>query len=116
MVIAKLQGFGFNMQLGANASKQVTGSTIVSGKTVTLRIDNYDVEKYGETELRASAVLVLKDGTVIESTVCTMTLRSMVETISANYTAFATEQLALLKTWLQKYAIVKDWAAENLLK
>ena len=116
MVIAKLQGFGFNMRLGANASKQVTGSTIVSGKTVTLRIDNYDVEKYGETELRASAVLILKDGTVIESTVCTMTLRSMVETISANYTAFATEQLALLKTWLQKYAIVKDWAAENLLK
>lgn len=115
MVIANLQGFGFHMQLGENDPKLVTKSAIVSGNTVTLRIDNYDVAVYGETELYASAVLILKDGTVIESTKCTMTLRSLLETISADAYRFSSGQLQAIAGFIKKYPIIATWEVDNLI-
>ena len=115
MVIANLQSFGFNVQLGQNASHMVTKSTIVSGKTVTLRIDNYDVEKHGQTELYASAVLVLKDGSVIESTKCVITLRNLLEELNAKHNTLNATQLAAVADFIKKYAIIATWKVENLI-
>ena len=115
MVLANLTGFGFNMQLGENTPKMVTTGTFTSGKVLTLRIDNYDVEKHGETALYASAVLKLKDGTVIESTRCTMTLRSMLETLNLNYAQFSETQLAAVAAFIKKYAIISTWKVENFI-
>ncbi len=115
MVLANITGFGFNMQLGENTAKMVTTSAVESGKTVTLRIDNYDVVNHGETALYASAVLVLQDGTVIESTRCTMTLRAMLETLNLNYAQLSNAQLAAVAEFIKKYAISSTWKVENLI-
>ena len=115
MVLANVTGFGFNMQLGENAPKTVTTGNFVSGKTLTLRIDNYDVEKHGETKLYASAVLKLKDGTVIESTRYTMTLRSMLETLNEQAETLTGQQLAAVAEFIKKYAIISTWKVENLV-
>ena len=114
-VLANVAGFGFNMQLGENTPKVVTTAAVESGKTVTLRIDNYDVVNHGETALYASAVLVLSDGTVIESTRCTMTLRSMLETLNENAAALSSQQLAAVAEFIKKYAVISTWKVENLI-
>lgn len=115
MVTNNLQGIGFILQLGENDPKQVTKTSVVSGKTITLRIDNYDVEGYGETELYGFAVLILKDGTVIESTKCTTTLRSLLEALNANYAALNADQLAAVAEFIKKYAIIDTWKVDNLI-
>ena len=115
MVIANLQGFGFNVQLGQNTPHMVTKSTIVSGKTITLRIDNYNVEKHGQTELYASAVLVLKDGSVIEGTKCVMTLRTLLEELNAKHNTLSATQLAAVTDFIKKFDIIATWKVENLI-
>lgn len=116
MVAANLDSFGFTMCLEGNdpicASK--AGESFVSGKTVTLRVDNFNVERYGETKLYASVMLKLKDGTVIESASCQMTMRSLVETLNANYTALTAEQIAAVAELIKKYGIIQTWKVENL--
>ena len=51
---------------------------------VTLRLENFDVANYGEHKVCSEVYLKLADGTVIDSADYTYTLRSMLETISAD--------------------------------
>ena len=117
MVVANLDSFGYTMTLGDCTPKTAmkTASSFVSGKTVTLRIDNYDVEQYSQTNLTACVVLKLADGTVIESTVVTMTFRGLMEQLNANYTALTSEQLNAVAEMIKKYAIIISWDLKNLL-
>ncbi len=116
MVQNMLDSYGYTLCLGNYSPKTVTQSadSFVSGKTVTLRIDNFDVENYGETPLYASAVLKLSDGTVIESAQCTMTLRGLLETLDENYVNLSPDQLNLVAAFIKKYAIISSWKVENL--
>lgn len=118
MVAAQLKSYGFTMQLGTYAPKRVKkdGKGFESGKTVSLLISHYDVEVYGETQLQASVMVELADGTVIESDASTMTMRSMMEQIDRNYTVFTAQQLQLLQEMLQQYEAVKNWNIHNLLR
>lgn len=90
-------------------------SGFVSGKVITLRIDNYDVEKYGETDLYAAVMLKLSDGTVIESAQCAMTMRNLLETLNTNHTALTSQQLTMVADMIKKYAIISTWKVENLI-
>ena len=116
MVAANLDSFGFTMTLGDCAPKTAmkAAGSFISGKSVTLRIDNYDVEKYGETDLAACAVLKLADGTVIESAAVTMTFRGLMEQLDANYTALTAQQLNAVAEMIKKYAIIISWDLKNL--
>lgn len=117
MVAAQLKSYGFTMQLGTFTPKSVKkdGEDFESGKTVSLLISHYDVEAYGETQLQASVMVELADGTVIESDASTMTMRSMIEQIDRSYTSFTAQQLQLLQEMLQQYEAVKNWNISNLL-
>lgn len=117
MVIAQLDAdnaLGFALQLEGNnfVSAYKDRNGVVSGKTITLRLNNYDVENHGETELSAKVVLKLSDGTVIESTECTMTMRSMLEAL--NDMTLTAEQQTAVKAMIEKFAIIKSWETENL--
>ncbi len=117
MVAAQLKSYGFTMQLGHFTPKHIKrdGKDFVSGKEVSLLIGRYDVENYGETQLQASVMLELVDGTVIESETSTMTMRGMMEEIDRSYTSFSDLQLQLLREMLQQYEAVKNWNISNLL-
>ena len=116
MVIANVESFGFTMQLGNFEAKSFTKTgSFVSGKVMSLRIDNYNVEKYSETNLYAAATLQLADGTVIESTNCVMTLRSMLEKLNESYIDFTADQLKMVADFIKKYAIITTWKVENLI-
>lgn len=117
MVAANLAGFGFTLQLQGNTPVTLTmdAEKFVSGKTFTLRLDDFDVEHYGETELYANAVLQLKDGTVIQSVSVSMTMRGLMESLNNSYTALTAEQLTAVADMIKKYAIITTWKVENLI-
>lgn len=109
----EVASYGYSLQLEGGKELMQTKNGFVSGKELTLRIQNYDVENYGDTKLIAKAILVLNDGTVIESATYTTTLRSMVETINANMGMFTAEQLLAVKNMLSGYEL--DWSIDNIL-
>ena len=117
MVAANLGSFGFTLQLQGNDPVTVTlaADKFVSGKTFTLRIDNFDVEKYGETALMACATLQLADGTVIQSAAASMTMRSLMEQLNTVADTLSEAQLTAIKAMIEKYAIIKAWKVENLI-
>lgn len=117
MVAASLHSYGYTLAIGNHEPKTVTkaANSFISGKTVTLRIDNYDVEHYGETNLSACVMLKLNDGTVIESAQCAMTLRSMLEFLNINNTTLSIDQLNVIEEFVKKYAIIETWGVNNLL-
>ena len=116
MVAANLGSFGFTLQLQGNDPVTVTlaADKFVSGKTFTLRIDNFDVEKYGETALLACATLQLADGTVIQSTAASMTMRSLMEQLNTVADTLSEAQLTAIKAMIEKYVIIKAWNTANL--
>ena len=104
-----------NLEGKAPARFYKTGENFVSGKPVTLRLENFDVENYGETNLYACVMLKLADGTVIESTQCVMTLRGMLESLNGMADTLTAEQLAAVQAMIEKHVIIKDWDVANLV-
>lgn len=110
-VLSMLDSMGYTMQLGDFTPQTAETDQIVSGKTVTLRIDNYDVERFGQTELTAAVFLRLKDGTVIQSTPCTMTLRGLFEQLDLNsLTELQRTQIAAM---LDRHPVIRQWEIDG---
>jgi hypothetical protein len=119
-VIAMLnaeQAFGYTLSLenAGSASRWLSADKLVSGKPVTLRLQNYDVENYGEAKL--SAYVSIKIGnTEIKSAEQTITLRSMVETINDSYQKFSAEQLEAVRSLINDHEIMQTWNVSNIFK
>ena len=111
------QALGFTLQLEGNDAITVylSADKLVSGKTITLRLNNYDVNNYGETLLYAGVTLQLSDGTVIESTRSATTLRGLLEQLNTNYTTLSAAQLAAVTDFIKKYTVITSWKVENLI-
>ena len=109
--------FGYSLQLagGRKMTMFKDADSFVSGRTVTLRLNRYDVQNYGETALNASVCLQLADGTVIESALHTQTMRSMIESINAAVEAYTEEQLEAIREMIDLNPIMNNWQIENLL-
>ena len=117
-VAGQIESYGFILWLDESkkieASKE--GTAYESGETVTLRLQNFDVENYGEDQVYATVFVKLKDGTVIESNEYHYSLRSLLETINQNTSGFSTAQLEAVKEMCRKYeSAMSDWDIENIL-
>ena len=110
------KAFSINLELeGYGAKKNYLSSTqLRSGKYVTLRIDNWDVENHSDTKLYASVSLYLSDGTVISSAQASSTLRSLVEQISADHERFSKAKLDLIRDMIGRNPIMRTWDVDNL--
>ena len=117
-VKGNIASFGYSLQLGNNsaiirtkaAEQFVTG---IVGKELTLRVNNWDLENHGATELKAKAIIVLKDGTVIEGAEHTMTMKALVESIDANIDEYTADQILAVKDMLAGYDL--DWNITNIM-
>lgn len=82
MVISQLDAtkpVGFSMSLAGMPAVSITKDSVTSGQTICLRIENFDVENYGETKIHASMTMQMADGSVIESLEVAYSLRDVVE-------------------------------------
>ena len=114
MVKNAISSYGYTMQLGDNdpLTCSKTGSEFVSMNVVTLRVDNYDAEHFGTTELDASVFMVIA-GQTITGTTYTITLKSIVEKINDLNTLTA-EQKSVLATWIASSKTMQTWDVGNL--
>ena len=115
----QVAGYGYTLWIGENGKKLTAGKeeTFVSGKTVTARLQNFDVENYGEAEINGSVYLKLSDGTIIESGETSYTLRSLVEIVAADQGSYTAAQLSALRTMLLKFEdAVSSWNIADLLQ
>lgn len=108
--------FGYALQLEGRhrVSYYQPLENVVSGKTVTLRLYGYDAEKYGQINLNAWACLQLADGTVIESSTNTVTLRQMLENINGNVSSYSATQLEAVREMIDTHPVMKQWNIWNI--
>lgn len=117
--LSETTAYGFNLWLG-NEGKRVSASKeksdFESNHSISLSLKNFDVAQYGEEAVNASVFMNLKDGTIIESTECNYTMRSMLEQINSNIGSFSISQLTALKDMCSKYiSYIYSWDINNIL-
>lgn len=117
MVKAELnaqQSFGYTLQLQGNTpvTKYTSADQLVSGETVTLRLENFNVEAYSDTKLIAYVELKLADGTRIKSTACVTTLKAAVrelDAIACNTQALPASALELMRDMIRRHKVMQSW-------
>ncbi len=109
------QTFGYTLQLGdyTPVSAHLPLEDLASNEPVTLRIDNWNIEDYGETSLSAQVFLNFKDGTTIYSTEYSTTLRQQVEAVNASYKSFKMTQLDAVRALIERHPVMKNWDVSN---
>ena len=114
MVLELVSSFGYTMQLAGNDAYTCSkaGSELVSLDTVTLRVDNYDADRFGTTELSASVFMVI-DGKTVTTDALTMTLKDMVEAI--NDMSIDADQKAAIAAWIAESETMQNWNVDNLI-
>ena len=83
-----------------------------SGAAISLLIRNFDGEQHGETPLSAKLCLQLQDGTVIESSTVTMTLKSLMEQLNGDLLTEAQRQQ--LNQWITDCPAMGKWNIQGL--
>jgi len=113
-VKAQIKGYGYTLQLGDCTPVTASSENFVSGKVVTLRVDNYDIATYGETALTANAFINFGD-VVMQSTAVNYSLKDMVEAINANFSAVSTTGQQAMAAFVEKYySIMQNWEVDNI--
>ena len=116
-VKSRLDSYGYSLQLGSFLPVTVSkdADTLVSGQTVTLRVDGFNGEVYGETPLDGVVFVQLKDGTIIESSTCTMTLRGLLEQLNHMADRLSQIQLEAVAAFIKRHPHVVGWRVEKLV-
>ena len=111
-VLEQMDAIGYNLWL--EGGKTVSCSAGFKNQ-LTLRVNNFDVENYGETKLYASVWMTI-GGETITSSECSLTLRGLVEYINANTGSFAYEQLQAVRNMIEENPVMQNWQIENIFK
>ena len=115
MVIDQLhetQAWGFRLALGDNpsVSRARNSDGVVSSSVLSILIRNFDVVNYGETKLHAVTFLQLKDGTVIESDMVSMSMRDMLESVNNNFTwLYTVSEKEAISAFVAANPIMQTW-------
>lgn len=114
-VLTNIEKVGYTMQLGNYSPRSTEKAFDPAKKVVTLRVDNYGIENFGETDLSASACITLKDGTVVTSKTVTYTFRAMAEMVDASLNTLSNPRIAAMKALCNKYAAaMQGWDIPNI--
>lgn len=112
-VQALVAGCGYELWLTDNE----TVSKIKEGFTdkLTLRLQNFDVEKYGTVPVNAQVFMTLTDGTVLTSKTCSYSMQDMLKQLDQNMDALTAQQLLLVRQMCEKYPVTESWGIDKLL-
>ena len=114
MVKECIDSYGYSLQLEGHDAIVCakTGEKFVSGKQLTLRVDNYDTDKFGECGLSAGVYMVI-NGEVVLGNSYTTTLRGMVEKLNGK-TMTETQKTALA-AWIAESETMQTWEVDNII-
>ena len=116
VVQQQVVSYGFNLWV-ADGNKHTAAKTeLDSGKTVSLRLENFDVANYGEANVNATVFMQFANGVSVESTAYSYTLRSLVEQINGLVDSFTDAQVSALKAMCENNAdAMSGWDIANIL-
>ncbi|MBE6982585.1 MAG: hypothetical protein E7437_09765 [Ruminococcaceae bacterium] len=117
MVLSQIESFGFRLNLSGNdtvVTKTVT--EVEMGREYSLLLKNFDIAKYGTTQVNAEVFLNLKDGNTVTSSSVSYSMMTMLQKICTLLAKFEDSQVAALKAMCQPYAeIMKNWDIDALV-
>ena len=113
-VQAKIASIGYKLWLTENA---VVSRSINNFKnTLTLRLQNFDVENYGEADVHSAVFMTLADGTVIDSEAVAYDFRQVVELINASFDSYSYSKKLAVQAMCESYDTIKNnWNVANIL-
>ena len=105
------RAFSYTIQLDGRGSVTATKGRddLVSGKAISLRIDNFDVENFADTALTAKLTLRLADGTVLQGSPHSLTFRGMLEYLHDIYNTIDTEKLNAIRAMVEQNPVMQTW-------
>ncbi|MBR5570819.1 MAG: bifunctional metallophosphatase/5'-nucleotidase [Oscillospiraceae bacterium] len=92
----------------------ISKDQLYSGRTISLRINHWDVENYAYDVLYAWVRLNLADGTTIDSAKITSTFRDTVGYIDSHADSFTWEQLKNVATLIDLHPVMSRWGLQNI--
>ena len=107
-----IQNIGYDLWI---TEDRVISRTADFKNLLTLRLNNFMVDAYGETPVNAKAYITLTSGALLESSVHSYSMREMVEDINASYSEFSAEQLKAAAGMILANATMQTWNVENIL-
>ena len=114
-VCGQIAATGYTLTLeGFTSKSQWQTGAFQSGTPIRLLVQNFDAAQYGETPLTARLCLRLQDGTVLESSSCTMTLRSLMEQLNHTPDLLTQTQRQQISQWAARYPVMEQWKIKNL--
>ena len=119
MVLANIDSFGFKLNLEGNETvivKSLDASKLEMGREYSLLLKNFDIAKFGETDVNAEVFLRLKSGTEVVSNQVSYSMKTMLQKVCQTLTQFTEGQIVALRTMCQPYAdIMKNWGIDALV-
>ena len=119
-VLNQLDSFGFKLQLDGQTKVLTTAmdaTKLEMGKEYSLLLQNFNVEAFGATDIHAEVFLKLKNGTEIESTTASYSMKTVLQLLCESLDAISSAQLQALKTMCLPFKeIMSDWLIDELLK
>ena len=115
--LAQTDGFGYTLWLEGQETSVTAakgGDAFASGSPVTLRLHSFNVVDYGETPVCAKVFMTLADGTVIESSEYSYTLRQIVETLASDLNDLAANKIEALKSMIARNPVMQTWNLPEL--
>ena len=113
MVQAQIASIGYNLWL---TEDRVVSKTADFKNSLTLRLQNFDVANYGETDINANVFITLTDGTVLTGQTCSYNMRQIVELVNTGFDTYSQEQKLAVQTMCQKYDVIENrWDVANIL-
>jgi len=111
LVQSKIDTIGYNLWL---TEDRVISRSIKFKNMLTLRLNNFDVENYGEVPIYACVVITLIDGSAIESTITSYSMRQVVEKINESYENLNTDELFAVRNMIAHHSTMLFWSVGNI--
>ena len=123
-------GFGYKAEFYGDATVQAmvenigydlwVYDTVVTRESafknvLTLRLNNFLVEEFGETPVNAQVFMTLNNGEKLVSSVQSYTMRQVLEAVNADWTTYSEAQKSAVKEMCYKfYDVVSLWDLDNI--
>ena len=91
-------------------------SELEMGREYSLLLKNFDIERFGETNVNGEVFLKLKSGTEVVSNRVSYSMKTMLQKICQNLAQFTDSQLTALQAMCQPFInSMKTWNIDALL-